>query len=97
MSTSQLNNAVSRFLTDVDGSLDNVVQVRAQIGARINVIDSERDVNADLELLMRQDLSRVEDADLAQVVTLLNRRLVALEAAQQSFVRIQNLSLFKFI
>ena len=74
-----------------------MVQVRAQIGARINVIDSERDVNADLELLMRQDLSRVEDADLAQVVTLLNRRLVALEAAQQSFVRIQNLSLFKFI
>ena len=97
MSSSQLNNAVNRFLTDVDRSLDNVVQVRAQIGARINVIDSEREVNADLELLMRQDLSRVEDADLAQVVTLLNRRLVALEAAQQSFVRVQNLSLFNFI
>ena len=92
-----LNNAVNRILSDLDQSMENVIQIRSQVGARINAIDSEREVNADVELLIKQDLSRIEDADLAEVITLLNRQIGVLQAAQQSFVRVQNLSLFNFI
>jgi flagellar hook-associated protein 3 FlgL len=42
-------------------------------------------------------LSLVEDLDYAEAITELNKRTLALQAAQQSFVKIQNLSLFEFI
>lgn len=93
----QLSNAVNRVLTNIDQAFDNLSQVRASIGARLNAIESENNVNADFELLLQQDLSRIENADLAEVITLLNQRLTTLEAASQSFVRVQNLSLFNFI
>ena len=97
LATAPLNNAINRVLSDLNQSMEKVLQVRAQVGARINAIDSEREVNADLELLITQDLSRVQDADLVEVITLLNRQLTALQAAQQSFVQVQKLSLFDFI
>ena len=92
-----LNNAVNRVLSDLDQTMENVLQTRAQVGARINAIDSEREVNTDLELLISQDLSGVQDVDLVEVITLLNQQLGALQAAQLSFVKVQNLSLFNFI
>ena len=92
-----LNNSINQVLVDLDRGLDKVVQVRASIGARLNAIDTERNVNADMELLISENISSLENADLAEVVTLLNQQLASLEAAQLSFARLQNLSLFNFL
>ena len=92
-----LNNAINRVLVDLDQGLENVLQVRADVGARLNSIESERNVNADMELLIAQNLSTLENADLVEVITRLNQQLASLEAAQASFARLQNLSLFNFL
>jgi len=42
-------------------------------------------------------LSSIEDLDFAEAVSRLNLQLTGLQAAQQSFARIQNLSLFNFL
>lgn len=93
----QLHNAVNRFLTDVDQAVENVLQVRAGVGARLNAIDSEMEVNADFEVQIQADLSAVENADLSELITRLNQQLGTLQAAQLSFAQLQNLSLFNYI
>jgi len=39
----------------------------------------------------------VQNLDYAEVISRLNLQLVGLQAAQQAFVKIQNLSLFNFL
>lgn len=93
----QLHNAVNRFLTDVDQVFENVLEVRAGVGARLNAIDSEMELNADFEVQVQADLSAVENADLTELITRLNQQLGTLQAAQLSFAQLQNLSLFNYI
>ena len=93
----RMHNAVNRFLTDVDQAVENVLEVRAGVGARLNAIDSEMELNADFEVQLQADLSAVENADLTELITRLNQQLGTLEAAQLSFARLQNLSLFDII
>lgn len=93
----RMHNAVNRFLTDVDQAVENVLEMRAGVGARLNAIDSEMELNADFEVQVQVDLSAVENADLAELITRLNQQLGTLEAAQLSFARLQNLSLFDII
>ncbi len=91
------NNAANRALIDLDQALGNILKVRASVGARLNVIDSQRDANDAFLLQLQQTLSNVQDLDYAEAVSRLNRQLLALQAAQQTFVKVQNLSLFNFI
>ena len=92
-----VTQGVNLALTNLDQVLDNVVGVRAELGARLNLLDGQANLNADMSVQLQQSISEIEDVDLAEAVSRLNRQLLALEVAQQSFARIQNLSLFQFI
>lgn len=81
-------------LDQLDTALNRVLDVRAQIGARLNVIDSQDEINQDFILSMRQTKSQVEDIDMAEAISRFNLQAVALQAAQQAYVRVQGLSLF---
>ena len=48
-------------------------------------------------VLMDEDISKMEDADLAKLVTELQSKIVNRDAAQQAFVKIGQQSLFDFI
>lgn len=81
-------------LDQIDTAIDRVLDVRAQIGARLNVIDSQNEINQDFLLTIKQTKSQVEDLDMAEAISRFNLQVVSLQAAQQAFVRVQNLSLF---
>ncbi|MEH6504081.1 MAG: flagellar hook-associated protein FlgL [Cycloclasticus sp.] len=81
-------------LDQIDTAIDRVLDVRAQIGARLNVIDSQNEINQDFLLSIKQTKSQVEDLDMAEAISRFNLQVVSLQAAQQAFVRVQNLSLF---
>lgn len=91
--TSSLNAAMS----NLDNSLDNVLTVRASIGARLSEIDSAKSTSEDLALQYQQTLSQLQDLDYAKAISELNQQQVNLEAAQKSFLKIQGLSLFSLI
>ncbi len=93
----KFNNAMNRSLTDIDQSLNNILATLSGIGARINAIDSQQDVNDAYTLQIRQTLSTVQDLDYASAASQLNAQLLALQAAQQSFIKVQNLSLFNYL
>mgnify|MGYP005846700075 CR=1 FL=1 len=87
----------AHILDDIDAVLDNFNTARSTLGARQRAIDLQRDQNADAILRMEQTRSGLQDLDFAEAATSLQRHTAALEAAQLSFSRIQNLSLFNFL
>ncbi len=91
------NNTMNRTLIDLDRSLDNVVDIRTRVGSRLNAIDSQKDFNDSFKLQLQETLSNLQDLDYAEAVSRLNLQITGLQAAQQSFVKIQGLSLFNFL
>ncbi len=96
-SKAQFHNAMNRGLNNVDQALDHMLRVRGDVGARLNNLDSQQNINEDYILQLEQTLSSVKDLDYAEAISRLNLQMVALEAAQQAFVKTQGLSLFNFL
>ena len=91
------DNAMGRALADLDQALENILDVRAQVGARLGNIEDQENVLEDINLFTETTLSEIEDLDFARAASDLNLQLTALQAAQQAFTRIQGLSLFNFL
>ena len=84
-------------LDQIDNAMEHLLQFRASVGARLNAIDSQRDINDALLLQLEQTRSTVEDLDYAEAASRFSQASVTLQAAQQAFVRVQNLNLFNFL
>jgi len=95
--STQLNNAINRFFVDIDSAMDNFRGIRAEIGARMNALDSQQSLNEDYIVRTRETISELEDLDITEAITRFSQQEVALQAAQQSYTRIQGLSLFNFL
>ena len=92
-----LNNQIKNSLDNIDQAMENIGIVHAEVGTRLNVLETQNLINNDFILTSKITLSKVRDLDIAEAITDLNIRQISLEAAQASFVRIQNLSLFNFL
>ncbi|MEW5056370.1 MAG: flagellar hook-associated protein FlgL [Cycloclasticus sp.] len=84
-------------LDQLDTALGRILDVRAQLGARLNVLDSQDEINQDFELSIETTRSEIEDLDMAEAISRFNLQIVALQAAQQAFIKVQNLSLFNLL
>lgn len=82
---------------NVDLALDNVLTVRASVGARLQELDALDSAGEDRHLQYSQTLSELQDLDYAEALTELSKQQTILEAAQRSFVTVSGLSLFNFI
>jgi len=96
-SRAAMHSAVNANLLNIDQGLGNVLDVRTQVGSRLAAIDSQTDSNGSLTLTLQETLSGLEDLDYAEALSRLSLGVTTLEAAQQSFVRTQQLSLFDYI
>ena len=84
-------------LTQLDRAMDHLLEFRAVVGARLNAIDSQENINEALLLGLETTRSNIEDLDYAEAATRLSQQSITLQAAQQAFVRVQNLNLFNFL
>jgi flagellar hook-associated protein 3 FlgL len=69
----------------------------ARIGASMNTLENQRSIADQNTLRMKETLSRVEDVDYTEAITRMNKDMLALQAAQSSFAKISQLSLFNYI
>ena len=88
---------IKQTLTNLDQALSNVVNTRVQVGARINTVDQQVTSNESYLGQLHETLASLEGLDYAEAISRLNLQTAALQAAQQSFVRIQGLSLFNYL
>lgn len=93
----QRANGLTEALGNIDQGLDNLLLARAGIGARLREVDDLQSVGEDLGLQYQQTLSGLRDLDYARALSDLARQQAILEAAQQSFLRISQLSLFNYL
>lgn len=91
------NTPLGSVLDDIDTAMDRVFSVRAEIGGRVNAIDSQKNINEQYTVQLNGLLSEIQDLDYAEAIGRLNLQLSGLQAAQQSFQKIQSLSLFNFL
>ena len=85
------------FLTNMDTAMDAVAIARTRVGARMNAVDLQREINGDTKFNMENTLSLIQDLDYSEAISRLNLQLTGLQAAQQAYVRVQGLSLFNFL
>jgi len=95
--TAVFHAALANVLTNLDRNLDNVVEIRARVGARLNSTEDQANINESSLLQVQETLSGIQDLDYAEAISQLEQQRITLQAAQQSFVRIQSLSLFNFL
>jgi len=93
----RLNNVVNRLLVSIDQALGKVLEVRANVGARLNALESQGNINESVKIQVKTILSDVEDLDYGQAVSDLNLKLTGLQASQKAFTRVQDISLFDYI
>ncbi|EGV51079.1 flagellar hook-associated protein FlgL [Candidatus Endoriftia persephone] len=93
----QANNPDAVLIDDIQRAQDHLLQFRTSVGARLNSTSEQYEVNEDFLLTMQTAKSEAEDLDITEAVSRYERQLQALNAAQQSFIKLQGLSLFNFL
>lgn len=89
-----MRDSVAEALTNLDHGMISVDQVRGEIGARLNVIESSQTDNEDVSLVNKAVQADLRELDYAEALSRLSFQSIILEAAQQSFVKISGLNLF---
>lgn len=93
----QVTTRLGAALTQIDRAIDHLLAVRGEVGSRLSSIERAADARADLDLEITQSLAELRDLDYAEAVSRMNRQLLGLEAAQLSYARISQLSLFDYL
>ncbi|CAA9892697.1 Flagellar hook-associated protein 3 [Candidatus Methylobacter favarea] len=87
----------SASLDDISSSLDRMLTTQSSVGVRLNALDRQEDLNSASVLELKTVLSQTEDLDFTEAISKFNLQTVSLQAAQQAFSRVQNLSLFNYL
>lgn len=91
------NLEYAEILTQIDQALNHITVRRSEAGIRQQLIENQESNHLDNELVLSTGLANIEDLDFAKAVATFEQSQVALQAAQQSFVQIKNLSLFNYL
>ena len=81
----------------LDDSLDQVLRVRAKVGAKLNRLESTENYWSNFKLTVEQMLSDTEDADIVRAMTDLASREAAYQASLAASARIIQPSLIYFL
>ncbi|MFM6992710.1 MAG: flagellar hook-associated protein FlgL [Rhodoferax sp.] len=88
---------VQRGMGEVDSLTNGIVLARADAGTSLSVLDQQNSILTDTKLTLKTALSSSEDLDYASAITKMNVQMTALQAAQASFSKISQLSLFNYL
>lgn len=90
-------NTVRQQLDQLKGASDTLDNEIADTGAKANRLDMKGSILSDLTLNLKGWLSNVEETDLAEMVTQLNQKQVAYQAALMSSAKISQISILNFL
>jgi flagellar hook-associated protein 3 FlgL len=90
-------DALNLGLEEISSITERMGASIADLGSRISTVNNQREILEDTNLRYQDLLSNAQDLDYATAVTKLSAELLSLEAAQASFAKISQLSLFNYI
>ena len=92
-----ITSEMQRGLTEMDALHSGVVMAQAEVGTDMKVVEQQGAVVDDTKLSLKLALSNVEDLDMTTAVTNMQKLMLSLEAAQSTFAKTSQMSLFKFL
>lgn len=92
-----LTKLVEKTLVNLGNALTTITSVQGEVGGRLNTLESSSELNLDIELYSKKVLAQLRDLDYAEASTRLQMETFVLSAAQQSFVKVSQLSLFSYL
>jgi flagellar hook-associated protein 3 FlgL len=96
-SKAELASLVAKTLTNLENSITSMVAVQGEVGARLNTLESSKDLNLDVTLFSKTVLSSLQDLDYADASIQLSMQSFVLSASQQSFAKVSQLTLFNYL
>jgi flagellar hook-associated protein 3 FlgL len=96
-SKAQLATSLGNALTNIDQDVSHLSTVSASVGSRINLLSAQTTTNTATSTTLTTQQSNLQDVDYAAAVSTLNEQMVGLQAAEQSYAAIAQLSLFKYL
>ena len=88
---------VGALISELKAGLTTIDNTRSEMGARLNAIEVEIAAQYRYQEVTKSTLADVEEVDIYAAINNLESNKVGLQASQQSFAKIQNLSLFNYI
>lgn len=88
---------VSAELDNLKTALEQVSGFRSQVGNTASRLETSRDAMADVQVDLKELLSRYEDADLAETLTKMMQQEQALQAAMSVTSRISKMSILDYL
>lgn len=88
---------MQRGLTEMDALHNGVVLAQADAGTSMKVVEQQGTMLDDTKITLKTALSKVEDLDMSAAITQMQKQMVSLEAAQSSFAKVSQMSLFKYL
>ena len=94
----------SNNFADLGTAMDEIQDLSKHLGSQIvdlgvrqNLISQRQDIAADKQIIYENLLSEAQDLDYSKAITQLSADMLALEAAQSTFAKVSQLTLFNFI
>lgn len=88
---------MQRGIAELDTLQQGVSNATAKVGSDMNVVDMQNTILDAIALNLKTIKSNAEDLDYTSAITKMNKDQLSLEAAQSSFAKISQLSLFKYM
>jgi flagellar hook-associated protein 3 FlgL len=96
-SQAQFQAQLAASIANLDAGLNQVVSTRAEVGTRLQAIDTAADFRDSEEVDLQALVSSLRDVDYASAISQLNQQYTSLQAAQAAYSKISQLSLFDYL
>jgi flagellar hook-associated protein 3 FlgL len=90
-------NFPKNAISDLQGAIDHLSLKQTYIGAQLNKAELQEEVLNKRQIILSENLSALEDADITKIVTELQTMLLNRDAATQAFAKIGQQSLFDYL
>jgi len=90
-------DALAAANRNITSAHDNVLTVRSSVGARLQELDALAVTGDSRTLYDKSYLSDLQDMDYSSAIAEYYQRQTALQASQQTFVKIQQIALFNYL
>ncbi|MGB5305559.1 MAG: flagellar hook-associated protein FlgL [Gammaproteobacteria bacterium] len=85
------------IMTNIDAALGRLLTSQAEVGSRQRSVADQRSINDSFSLLLEAEHSAVSDLDYTEAISRFNKQLLAFQASQQVFSKVEGMSLFDYL
>lgn len=88
------DDLIANSLINLDSAQESIILKQTELGGRMNAVESTKKFLEDSSVYSNEIRSQLQDVDYAEAISNLSFQSFVLQAAQQSFAQVSQLSLF---